>query len=243
MKTIGLIQARMGSMRLPGKVMRPLAGRPLVWHILDRLRRVEDISQIVLATTVAPENDPLAAWGAGEGLTVVRHPVEDDIAGRLAMAIDATGAEVMVKINADCPLVDPGVIASALALLRADQNADGVTNKLKATYPLGLSIEVLRRNVIGWCNRNLTTAQDRELTVKWIFDHPERFRILSLETDQNESRYNLTVDTPADYALISDIFDSLFVAGRTFDWREVRANLENRASIPACAYLESVGAS
>jgi spore coat polysaccharide biosynthesis protein SpsF len=241
-KTIGLIQARMGSVRLPGKVMRPLAGRPLVWHIFDRLRRVEGVSQVVLATTAAAENDQMAAWAAGEGLAVVRHPLEDDIAGRVAMAMDATGADAMIKINADCPLVDPEVMAAGLALLRSDARADGATNKLKATYPLGLSIEILRRDVIGWCDRNLTTAQDREFTVKWIFDHLDRFRILSLEADRNESRFNLTVDTPADYALMSEIFDNLFTAGRTFGWSEVRAYLASRESIPACAYLEPVSA-
>lgn len=232
----------MGSVRLPGKVMRPLAGRPLVWHIFDRLRRVEGISEVVLATTAAPENDAMAAWAAGEGLAVVRHPLEDDIAGRLAMAMDATGADVMVKINADCPLADPEVMTAGLALLRSDAETDGATNKLKATYPLGLSIEILRREAIGWCDRSLTAAQDRELTVKWIFDHPEHFRILSLETDRNESRFNLTVDTPADYALMSEIFDNLFAAGRTFGWPEVRTYLASRASVPACAYLEPVSA-
>jgi len=232
----------MGSVRLPGKVMRPLAGRPVVWHICDRLRRVDGISQVVLATTAAAENDEMAAWAAGEGLTVVRHPLEDDIAGRLAMAMDATGADAMVKINADCPLADPEVIASGLALFRRDAKADGATNKLKATYPLGLSIEILRSEVIGWCDRNLTTAQDRELTVKWIFDRPDRFWILSLEADRNEGSFNLTVDTPADYALMSEIFDGLFVAGRIFGWPEVRDYLASRTSIPACAYLEPVSA-
>jgi spore coat polysaccharide biosynthesis protein SpsF len=241
-KTIGLIQARMGSMRLPGKVMRPLAGRPLVWHIMDRLRRVEGLSQVVLATTAASENDPMAQWATGEGLTVVRHPIEDDVAGRLAMAVDATCADAMVKVNADCPLADPEVMSSALALLRSDPKADGATNKLKATYPLGLSVELLRRDTILWCDRNLKSAQERELTVKWIFDHPERFRILSQEAEKNESRFNLTVDTPADYALMSDIFDNLFVEGQTFGWGDARAYLAGRASVPSCAFLEPVNA-
>lgn len=242
MKVIGLIQARMGSERLPQKVMRPLAGRPLVWHILDRLRRVERISEVVLATTAAPENEALAEWGSGEGMVVVRHPQEDDIAGRLGMAMEATGADVMVKINADCPLVDPEVVDAALDLLRDDAVADGVTNKLRPSYPLGYSIEILGGRAIDWCDRNLMSPAERELTVKWIFDNPDRFRILSLERPENDSRFNLTVDTPADYALMSEIFDVLYAEGRCFGWREVKAYLSGRAVLPASAYLEAATA-
>ena len=228
----------MGSVRLPGKVMRPLAGRPLVWHIFDRLRHVDGISQTVLATTLAAENDSLAAWGESEGLIVVRHPTEDDIAGRLAMVLNASGADIVVKINADCPLVDPATVRAALDLLHTDAKADGVTNKLKSTYPLGLSVEILRRSVIDWCDRNLTSPEDRELTVKWVFDHPDSFQILSLESQENDSRFNLTVDTPEEYKLMSEIFENLFVQGQAFGWHEVRNYLASRPSIPACAYLK-----
>ena len=228
----------MGSVRLPGKVMMPFAGRPLVWHILDRLRRVDGISQIVLATTVAVENDLLAEWGRREGLPVVRHPAEDDIAGRLAMAVNCTDADIVVKINADCPLVDPAIVREALEILSKDATADGATNKLKSTYPLGLSVEILKRRIIDWCDRNLTSPVDRELTVKWVFDHPNQFRILSLESPDDESRFNLTVDTPDDYKLVSDIFDNLYQQGQAFSWREVRDYLASRPSIPSCAYLK-----
>jgi spore coat polysaccharide biosynthesis protein SpsF len=237
MKTIGLIQARMGSLRLPGKVMMPLAGRPVVWHILDRLRRVTGVSEVVLATTQGPENEPLAKWGEAEGLVVVRHPRDDDIAGRMALAVSATNADVVVKINADCPLADPNVISATLDLLRLDPAADGASNKLRPTFPLGLSVEVLKRDVIAWCHGNLSSAGDRELMVKWVFEHPERFRILSLESAASGGRYNLTLDTPADYALISAIFDGLFVPGHCFGWREVNEFLVKMPNVPACAYL------
>jgi spore coat polysaccharide biosynthesis protein SpsF len=237
MTTIGLIQARMSSLRLPGKVMLPLAGRPLVWHIRERLRRIPEISRIVLATTGAESDDRLAEWGASEGLLVVRHPVANDIAGRLAMAVQAAGADVVVKINADCPLVDPAVVQATLDRFHSDPAADGASNKLKRTYPLGLSVEILRSHVIVWCDRNLTGAEDRELMVKWVFDHSKQFRIASLESHEDDSRFNLTVDTPDDYKLMSEIFETLFGRDPVFGWREVRAYLTTRESIPVCAFL------
>lgn len=242
MKVVGLIQARMGSARLAGKVMLPLAGRPLVWHILERLRAVETIAETVLATTQAPENEPLVRWAAGEGVTVVRHPAEDDIAGRLAMAMEAAAADVIVKINADCPLVDPVIVRAGLDMLAGDASADGATNKLRPSYPLGYSVEILGRRAIDWCDRNLSSPEDRELAVKWIFDHPDRFRILSLEGADDDSRLNLTLDTPADYAFISEIFDTLFVEGQCFGWRDVKEFLSNRAVLPVCAYRDVVSA-
>ena len=243
MKTIGLIQARMGSVRLPGKVMKPLAGRPLVWHIADRLRRVDSITDLVLATTMSEENDPLVRWARDEGLIVVRHPLENDIAGRLAMAVRETGAEVIVKVNADCPLMDPDMIGRCLQILEADPLADGVTNKFPAKYPLGLSVEILTGRVISWCDTNLKSNEDRELTVKWIFEHPDRFRILNLEAVTDDSQYDLTVDTPSDYALVSEIFDALYEKGGCFGWSDVRQYIAERRSLPACAFLEIANAS
>jgi spore coat polysaccharide biosynthesis protein SpsF len=130
------------------------------------------------------------------------------------------------------------VVRSALDLLARDASADGVTNKLRPTYPLGYSVEILGRRAIDWCDRNLSSAADRELTVKWILDHPDRFRILSLESQNDDSRFNLTVDTPDDYAVMSEIFDALFVEGQCFGWHELKAHLAKRAALPACAYLE-----
>jgi spore coat polysaccharide biosynthesis protein SpsF len=175
-------------------------------------------------------------------VTVIRHPAEDDIAGRLAMAMEVAAADVVVKINADCPLVDPSIVQAGLDMLERDASADGVTNKLRPSYPLGYSVEILSRRAIEWCDRNLSSPEDRELAVKWIFDHPDRFRILSLESTEDDSRLNLTLDTTADYAFISAIFDALFAEGQCFGWHDVKAFLSNCAVLPACAYREVITA-
>src|SRR5579864_4738490 len=103
MRFVGVIQARMGSTRLPGKVMLPLAGQPVIWHIFDRLRRVQPIETVVLATTTDPQNDDMTRYAESKGMYVYRHDAEEDIAGRLAGVIAATKADGMLKVNADCP--------------------------------------------------------------------------------------------------------------------------------------------
>lgn len=237
MKLIGLVQARMGSTRLPGKVMKKFAGKPIVWHICDRLKRVDGVDEVVLATGAGSENDCLVDWAVQEGVKFVQHPNDDDIAGRMQKAITMTNADVILKANGDCPLLDVQIASSAIKLFNMTSGCDAVTNKIRQTYPLGFSLEVLGRKCIEWCAQNLTAENDRELMVKWIFDRPEFFKIASLESEESFGHLNLTVDTPEDYEFVGRIFDSLYRDGESFGWPEVKRYLQSKQDIPACAYL------
>jgi len=217
----GLIQARMGSSRLPGKVMLPLAGRPLFLHIFDRLNRVDGLEGIVLATTSDPRNDEMVELADQHGLSVVRWPEEDDIVGRLCAACDAIGADALLKINADCPLVDPEIMQKLLNLFLQSADADFASNKIEQTYPLGYSVELITARALAWCNRNLDAAEDRELVIQWIMDHPEQFDAISLTGPENYSEYDLTVDTPEDFAQVSAIFECLYRPGEIFGLNSV----------------------
>lgn len=209
MKIVGLVQARMGSVRLPQKVMLPLAGRPLIGHIFDRLRRVDNLTGIVLATTADPRNDPLAAFAAEEGALVYRARTEDDIAERLAGAAALVGADAILKVNGDCPLVDPAVLALLVTRFRRG-DVDYASNKIVWTWPEGLSAEVIAASALVWCDANLETAEDREFVANWIRDHRDRFRVASVEGTRDLTRHGLTVDTAEDYALMQRIFDALY---------------------------------
>ena len=219
-KVWGLIQARMGSSRLPGKVMMPLAGRPLVFHILDRLARMGELGGIVLATTVDRRNDPMIDFLRPYGLPVVRCPEEDDIAARLTMALDVTGADAFVKVNADCPLFDPKIASELLSRFLA-AGADSGSNKTPATYPLGYSIEIVGARAIRWCNANLLATSHRELCIKWILDRPIQFPAVSITAAQDRSHMHLTVDTPEDYEVMRGIFAALYEPGKAFGLTEV----------------------
>src|SRR3989304_2895228 len=135
----GLIQARMGSTRLPGKVMLDLAGKPMVGHIIDRLQAVPGLCGIVLATTVDSRNDGLVEYARSRGLSVYRAQGEDDIAERLAGAAKLMRADAILKVNGDCPLVDPEVLWRLVAAFESAGDADYASNKIIWTYPMGLT--------------------------------------------------------------------------------------------------------
>ena len=224
---VGLIQIRMGSSRVPGKGMALLAGKPLVWHILDRLRRVEGLNGIILATTEDPQNDVLIDFAEREGLEIFRWEEEDDIVGRLAGAARMTEADAILKVNADCPLVDPAIMEDIIDLYFQNQGADFISNKVRPSYPLGFSVELISRQALMWCDSNLSEPVDRELVVKWIMDHPKQFKVVSMEGERDLKHLNLTLDTPEDFQLIEEIFGSLFRPGEAFGLDEVLGFLES----------------
>jgi spore coat polysaccharide biosynthesis protein SpsF len=226
-KVAGVIQARMGSTRLPGKVMKPLAGRPLIWHIADRLRRTRGVGPLVLATTIDPRNDPMAAYAVdGLGIVVVRAEREDDIVARLCLAAAATGADAVLKVNGDCPLVDPDMLGLFVERYLAEPGLDYVSNKIEWSWPLGFSAELISRKALEHCDAILTTDEERELVCNWIRDHPDLFRRSSIvRRGDNLSHLDLAVDTPEQYREMQEIFTSLYREGESFGLDAVLAYL------------------
>ncbi len=220
---VGVLQARMGSSRLPGKALRLLAGRPLVWHMVDRMRRTGYCETIVLATTADPGNEPLVEFAEKEGLEVVREELEDDLASRIAGAVRLTGADMILKTGGDCPLIDPATMR-AMIERAVEEDADFCSNRVRWTFPLGLSCDVVSARSVLWCNENLVNPTDRELFAIWIRDHPERFRVVSFEHETDLSAYGWTVDTPEDYNAVASIFDALYHDGECFSLPDVLAH-------------------
>jgi len=214
-RIVGVLQARMGSSRLPGKALRPLAGRPLVWHMVDRMRRTGLCEELVLATTSDLRNEPLVNFAEQEGLMVVRAEMEDDLADRIALAVKATGADYILKTAGDCPLIDPAVMTEMVRQGVA-AGADFCSNRVRWSYPLGLSCDVISARSILWCDEHLTSAEDRELFAVYIRDHPEQFKVVSLEHQEDLSEHGWTVDTPEDFTFVSSIFDNLYRDGECF---------------------------
>ena len=215
----------MGSTRLPGKVMRELAGRPMVGHIVDRLEAVPRLCGIVLATTADPRNDGLADYARARGLAVYRARGEDDIAERLLGAARLMRADAILKVNGDCPLVDPEVLGRLVAAFEAAGDADYASNKIEWTYPMGLSAEVITARALAWCDANLTEAQDRELVANWIKERKEQFKQVSVTCDRTLGHLNWTVDTAEDFAFAERVFAALHPANPLFGLDDVLAFL------------------
>lgn len=218
---LGVVQSRMGSSRLPGKALAPLAGKPLIWHMIDRMRRVEGIEEIVLATTSDPRNDPLVEFCEREGLATFRHVEEDDLAGRIAGAIRGRPGDLILKTGGDCPLIDPTVLQKMVDMARKSERADFVSNRIEWSYPLGLSADVVSRSAVEWCDANLTAPEDRELFALYIRDHPEQFAVIPVVNDTDLTQHNWCVDTPEDYVFVSRIYDALYRPGECFGLQDV----------------------
>lgn len=223
---IGVIQARMRSSRVPGKALLKLAGKPLLWHMVDRMRRVNGIGQIVLATSAEPQNEVLRDFAQQNDIGFFAHEGEDDLAGRIAGAIEHKEGDFVLKTGGDCPLIDPDVLQLMVDTAIQDSGADFVSNRIQWSYPLGLSADVLSRSAIVWANQNLTTAKEREFFALYIRDHPAQFKVIPIIHNVNLSHHIWTVDEPEDIEFMQNIFNALYRKGEVFKLQEVLSFLQ-----------------
>jgi spore coat polysaccharide biosynthesis protein SpsF len=221
MKTVGIIQARMGSTRLPGKVLMDLGGRPALALMLARAARSQAMDAIGVATSTLDQDDPVAALCEMLGVPVFRGP-ESDVLARYAGAAEAFGADVVVRLTGDCPLMCPEITDSVIAAFHAaSPAADYATNCLRRTQPRGLDTEVLSRATLDAIARDATEAPDREHVTYFVWRQPDRYRHLSVERPEDRSDLRWTLDTPEDYTLLSTIVEALGPRATTASYQEL----------------------
>lgn len=215
MRRVCVVQARMGSTRLPGKVLRDLAGRPMLTQLLRRLRACASLDEIVVATSTAASNDPIAELGVSEGVRVCRGS-ESDVLGRLLEAARATGADVVVRVTADCPLIDPQVVDRVVDELTTNGAvADYASNVLRRTFPRGLDVEAMFLDTLMRVGRLAQTRSEREhVTTTIRSERPSLFLVRSVESDTDDSDLRWTVDEERDLELIGRLYDRLGLGER-----------------------------
>ncbi|NIT35811.1 MAG: NTP transferase domain-containing protein [candidate division Zixibacteria bacterium] len=209
-EAVALIQARLGSSRLRGKVLLPLAGRPALAHVVERCRAAPGVGGVVVATTEAPEDDAVAACGRASGAEVFRGSGED-VLGRVAGAAQAFPARDYVRITADCPLTDPQVVAAVLAGHRAG-TYDFSYNEVPTDFPRGYDVEVIKAETLTWLAAHCQDPTSREHVTAYLFEHGADFKIFKLppvRPGADFSRLRLVLDEPPDYELLRRIFDRL----------------------------------
>lgn len=212
----------MSSTRLPGKVMKPLAGRPLIERQLERLRRCETLERLIVATSLDASDDPLAALLGELGVDVHRGSLTD-VLDRYVGAVQAFGVTGdVVRLTADCPLADPGVI-DACVRRRVALGVDYCSNGRRRTYPHGLDVEAFTLEALLTAGREATDPYDREHVTPFIYRHPERFSIGELSQERNEGRLRWTVDTPEDFAFVEHVYAALYPTKPDFTSDDVRA--------------------
>ncbi len=226
---LGLLQARMSSSRLPGKVMMPILERPMLSLQIERLRRARRLDELVVATSTELSDDPLAALCEREGVACFRGPL-DDVLGRFYQAAESYGADQIVRLTGDCPLADPAVVDSVIEFF-VGQNVDYASNTLNPTWPDGLDVEVLTRNALEIAYREATEPYEREHVTPFLWGHPERFGLANLEGPRNLSHHRWTVDEPEDFDLVARIFQMLYPRDHAFTTEEVLALLERNPEL------------
>lgn len=222
--TVLLVQARMGSSRLPGKVLRPLAARPMIDWVLTRAARAERVDRVVLATSDHPRDDRLAAHVQALGFAVERGS-ETDVLARFAAAAAAQGAGLVVRVTADCPLIDPAVIDAVIALQQSE-GVDYASNVEPATFPDGLDVEVFTARALAEAHARAQTPSDREHVTPFLRRGPFSRANLAHDTDLSALRW--TVDEAADLAVVDRLARAL---GRDdFTWHEALTHWQDHAA-------------
>ncbi len=244
---IAIIQARMGSTRLPGKVLLEIAGKPMLQRVVERARRAQTLAQVVVATTVEPLDEPIADFCRAIKIPFYRGSL-NDVLDRYYQAARVFQADVIVRLTADCPLLDPGVIDHTVQeffRVGVDFAANRLPPPLGRTYPIGLDTEVCTFTALERAWREATLPYEREHVMPYLYSHPGRFRTLRVDHTPDYGSLRWTVDTAQDLELVRKIY-AHFGGWENFTWLEVldliqadkELALMNR-DVPAKDYRES----
>ncbi len=230
--TLCVVQARTGSTRLPGKVLQELGGRPLLQFMLDRLAdlRVDDV---VVATSTLARDDAVADIARAAGRAVVRGS-ESDVLDRFVDALRAHPADHVVRLTADCPLIDPVLVEAVLAR-HLDRGADYTSNVFPRTFPRGLDCEVMTAAALRTAHTEAVDAVEREHVTPFLYRRPERFMLANLRNDAPLGRERWTVDTVDDLAFVREIVNAM--ADDLFGWRHAWKVLGARSFVDVDAVL------
>jgi spore coat polysaccharide biosynthesis protein SpsF len=227
-KTVAIIQARMGSTRLPGKVLKNLCGRPVLEHVINRVRQMKQIHDIVIATTCRTQDDIIAEL-SGRLSVIHFRGSEDDVLSRYYFAAKEIKADHIVRITSDCPLFDP-IVGDAVVRFYQEYGYDIVSNAgaldSKRTFPPGLDTEVFSFPVLENAFRNAKEKYQREHVTPYIYEHPDH-RVFHFNAADDYSHFRWTLDTEEDFQLIQAIYQELYHGGHDFFMNDI-VELMNR---------------
>jgi spore coat polysaccharide biosynthesis protein SpsF len=230
-KIVAIVQARMGSSRLPGKVLREIAGKPMLVHVLERASAVRSIDQVVVATTTEASDNAIENLCLEKGYACFRGNLHD-VLDRFYQAAKQFHADVIVRLTADCPLLDAAVVEKTVQGF-IDSNADFAANRLpppfKRTYPIGLDTEVCSFAALQRAWTEATEKYEREHVMPYLYQVEDRFKVVRVENEKDYGSWRLTVDTQEDLDLVRIIFDHF--KEKPFGWMNVIQYLEAHPEI------------
>jgi spore coat polysaccharide biosynthesis protein SpsF len=233
---VAIVQTRMTSSRLPGKVLKPLAGAPLIRRMIERMLRIAGVDRVAVALAEGAAHDPVAGALDGLDVTIVRGS-EHDVLARHAAAARATDAATVMRITSDCPLLDPEVSATVLNAY-TDARASGVRyarTSARSGYPHGFDTEVFDAHALYEAEVQASDPYEREHATPYIWRRPELYPAAILDAKPDRRHWRITVDTEADYRLVSAIYDALYPGNPNFGYRDIVALFEARPNLRAAA--------
>jgi len=241
-KTVIISQARMTSSRLPGKVLRNVLGKSLLEYQIERLRCVSSVDDIVIATTVNASDDPIVKLCEKLQVSTFRGS-EHDVLARYYNAAMEHGADVVVRVTSDCPVIDPNVVEKVVQFYLAQMSDyDYVSNNLVRTYPRGMDTEIFPFRILREAFVEAIDQPEREHVTPFIYLQPRRYRLGNVAFEKDESHHRWTVDTPEDFELINKIIEALYPVKKNFkledmlelleshpDWSNINAHIKQKA--------------
>jgi len=255
-RTIAIIQARMSSTRLPGKVLREIAGEPMLAHVIERAKRAKLVDEVVLATTIDPSDDPVAEFCAERGYNVTRGSL-NDVLDRYYQAAKEYDADVIVRLTADCPVLDPDVVDETIQVLGISNQALGVADEMPfdfvasrlpppmgRSFPIGLDTEVCTFAALERAWKEATEKHQREHVMPYLYEDtkllpatlnlatgtsPRGFKIALVNHVPDYGSLRWTVDTPEDLEFIRQVFARF--DHDDFGWQDILALLDREPAL------------
>lgn len=219
MNIVAIIQARIQSTRLPNKIFKDIVGKPMLWHVVNRLRSANKINEIVLAIPNGQSDDRLEIFAQENNIKCFRGS-ESNVLSRYYGAAFIYGVDIIVRITSDCPLIDPRTTDMAIQTY-VDSNVDYVYADTRSGLPRGFDTEVFNFKVLEKAYKEATKDYEKEHVTPYIYQHPELFSIKSVEIPQRLKRnFRLTVDTEEDLELVKNIYRYLYM-GQIFGIEEI----------------------
>jgi len=220
LKVVAIIQTRMGSSRLPGKVLKPILGVPMLERVMSRIQCCRTLDEFVIATTEQPKDDVICDFAEKKGYLWGRGS-EEDVLGRYYKVAKERNADHVVRLTSDCPLIDPDITDLVINRHLNSKNNDLTSNVFTRTFPRGFDTEVLSIECFERLEREAKDLIYREHVTNFIHDFPEKFQIENVSQERDWTHLRLCVDTEEDLTLITKIYEELFPSNPRFGHREI----------------------
>ncbi len=240
-RVVIIVQARMSSTRLPGKVLKTVLGRPLLEYLIERLRRVKLAHELVIATPSEPEDSAIIELCQKLGVSTYQGALHD-VLGRYASAAREYKADIVVRVCSDCVVIDPAVVDEAISyLLDPSHHYDWVGNMAERHYPRGYEVEVFTRQALEHAEREAKEEYEREHVTPFLYYNPELFSLGSVTGECALGEHRWVVDTPEDFELIKRIIEALYPIKPDFvtenilrlfeehpEWMDINAHIKQK---------------